>query len=166
MKIGSSLICLFFIFLLSSCHKEETKVPVTPTLGTFKQLAPENGSPQVSVLPEFSWETSTNTLSYELTVSVNSNYTNPVIDVKGLTSASYTSTTPLLPFEKYYWKVMALSAKDSTLADNAGIYFTTSATVTANYYVSPTGTDAPGNGGTNNPCADNRDDLPWCWNFY
>ncbi|MFN7117841.1 MAG: PA14 domain-containing protein [Saprospiraceae bacterium] len=124
---------------------------VPPPPGAFTQTAPANNATEVSRSPQFTWAAASNASTYSLIVSTNSNYSSPVINVTGLTGTSYTHSTNLAGSTQYYWKVTAVNSSGSTVATNAGIAFTTKATVGTYYYVSPTGVDAPSNGTAANP---------------
>lgn len=96
-----------------------------PAPGSFTQSLPTSGSTNVSVTPQFTWGASSNASSYTLVASDNTAYTNPVINVSGLTSTNYTPTSLLTNNKTYYWKVTALNGTGATNASNAGLSFTT-----------------------------------------
>ncbi|HEX3046488.1 MAG TPA: carbohydrate binding domain-containing protein [Bacillota bacterium] len=100
--------------------------PPNPNLpGAFSQTAPASGATGVSSNPTFTWGAAARATSYSLVVSTNSNYSNPVINVSGLTSTSYPSGVTLAGNTTYYWKVTAINSYGSTDASNASIAFTT-----------------------------------------
>lgn len=124
---------------------------VPPPPGAFTQTAPASGATNVNRFPQFTWASATNTATYSLVVATNSAFTSPVINVSGLTSTNYTHSTSLAGSTQYYWKVTAFNSSGSTVATNAGIAFTTTATIGTYYYVATTGVDAPDNGTISNP---------------
>ncbi len=93
--------------------------------GSFTQSAPASGATSVNVTPSFTWGTATNAATYTLVVADNTSYSNPVINVSGLTSTSYTPSSVLTNNKTYYWKVTAVNSTGSTNASNSGIAFTT-----------------------------------------
>jgi len=103
-----------------------TKAPV-PLPGAFTQTAPASAATGVSSTPTFSWASSTAAATYSLIVSTSSTYTSPIINQTGLTSTSYTPSSPLGSTTTYYWKVTAVNETGSTVSTNAGISFTTQA---------------------------------------
>lgn len=126
-----------------------TAVPPVP--GTFNQTAPANGATGVSRTPMFTWGGSSNAASYSLVVSTNSSFTNPIINVSGLTGTSYSHSSSLTGSTLYYWRVTAVNTSGNRIATNAGISFTTGATTGTTYYVSTTGVDSPGRGSASLP---------------
>jgi hypothetical protein len=122
-----------------------------PAPGAFNQTAPVSGATAVSRTPLFTWAASTNAASYAIVVSTNSSFTSPAINVSGITSTSYSHSSSLAGSTLYYWRVTATNASGNTIATNSGISFTTSATTGTYYYVSTTGVDAVGRGGSSNP---------------
>lgn len=71
-------------------------------------VSPTSGQTDVGVfLPlRLDWSDLSGAVSYHLQVSVNSDFSSPVIDTT--TSNSYYETEDLLPGTKYYWRVRAL----------------------------------------------------------
>jgi PA14 domain/Secretion system C-terminal sorting domain/Right handed beta helix region len=131
-----------------------TRTPPPPPLpGAFTQNSPSNNSTGVSLTPSFTWNTATSAATYSLLVSTSSTFANPVINVTGLTNASYSPTTALAGNTTFYWKVTAVNVSGSTVATNAGISFVTAVAPVpgATYYVSPSGLDAPGRGSSTAP---------------
>ncbi|MHA4806887.1 chitobiase/beta-hexosaminidase C-terminal domain-containing protein [Flavitalea flava] len=119
---------------------------IPPAPGAFTQTTPAAGATGVNTYPAFTWASSSNAVSYALVVSTSSSFTSPLINVTGLTSTSYSPSTPLTVSTTYYWKVTASNGTGTTIATNSGISFNTSATSGTTYYVSPAGTDVTGNG--------------------
>lgn len=90
--------------------------PTTPgPPGSFNLLTPTNGATNVArTSTAFDWQNSDQASTYTIVVSVNSDFSSPIINVSGLTSSNYTSTVQLGSKTKYYWKVTAINAYGST----------------------------------------------------
>ena len=84
-----------------------------PPPGVPNLLSPTNGSAGVSTSPTFTWEAATNTTTYSLRVSTNSNLSSPVISVDNLTGLSYTGSG-LSVGPTYYWGVHAFNSYGDT----------------------------------------------------
>ncbi|MGF1637001.1 MAG: chitobiase/beta-hexosaminidase C-terminal domain-containing protein [Cyclobacteriaceae bacterium] len=124
---------------------------VPPIPGTFTQTSPAGAATGVSTFPTFTWASASNAASYALVVSTNSSFTNPIINVSGLTALSYSSGTPLAVNTQYFWRVTATNATGSRIATNAGIAFTTASSSGTTYYVTLGGNNNTGNGTSGNP---------------
>lgn len=124
---------------------------VPPAPGAFTQTAPASAATSVSRNVSFTWAAASNASTYTLVVSTNSAYTSPIINASGLTATNYSHGSPLAGSTLYYWKVTAVNSTGSTIASNAGISFTTSATTGTYYYVATSGVDAVGRGSQANP---------------
>lgn len=72
-------------------------------------IQPLNKTTETSLTPEFEWPALGEALEYHLQVSVNSDYSDPVIDETGLTETSYLvpSASPLQKNTTYYWRFKA-----------------------------------------------------------
>jgi hypothetical protein len=143
----------FAIFILISC-KEDVQSPSTEN---FAQIKPLSGEIGVAIKLEFDWEKSKNAESYQIVVSENSDFSNPVIEKSGILTTYYQSELELASNTKYFWKVIAENKSSKTEATNAGISFRTLVTpakpspgVSA-YYVSTSGTNKAGNGSKDKP---------------
>ncbi|MEM1214177.1 MAG: PA14 domain-containing protein [Bacteroidota bacterium] len=101
----------------------------TPLPGpeAFSQSSPSGGANGVSRTPNFQWTASNLATSYNLTVSANSNMSNPVITANDLDGTSFTPTTLLQTSTTYYWTVTAVNEGGTLDATNAGASFTTEA---------------------------------------
>lgn len=68
---------------------------------------PVNYSRLLNPTPTFVWQTVTDTsgVSYGLVVSEFTDLSSPVINVNGLTTSSYSATTPIAGNKTYYWQV-------------------------------------------------------------
>lgn len=97
-----------------------------PNPSSFAQKSPTAGATGVITKPKFVWDSADNAAYYSIVVSKHSDFSDPVIDVKGIQSADYTSPTKLAPGTTYYWRVTAANTTDDTSATNAGESFTTS----------------------------------------
>lgn len=88
------------------------KFVFTPNTGTLLEppvlVNPENGSIDVSVNPQLSWEAVVDADEYQIQVSANSNFTNIVVDDNS-TSLSYNVTYDLEYLTQYWWRVKALN---------------------------------------------------------
>ncbi len=99
-----------------------------PAPGTFAQTSPAAGATGVAQSATFGWGAASNAASYSLIVSTNSSFTNPVVNQSGITATSYTVPASLALATTYYWRVTAVNATGTTVATNAGLSFTTTAT--------------------------------------
>lgn len=136
---------------------------VTPDApGSFTQNAPASGATGVALKPNFVWGASAGAVTYNLVVSVNSNYSSPAINLTGISGTSYQPAVNLAGSTNYYWRVTAVNSVGTQIATNAGISFTTAAAPTptptptpppgaTNYYVSLGGSNTTGNGSSANP---------------
>ncbi len=80
--------------------------------GFFAQVSPDDGE-AVGGTQTYTWQEAVGADSYTLTVSENSDLTNPVIFKEGITGTSYVSDTQLETGKKYYWSVTAYNAAGS-----------------------------------------------------
>jgi hypothetical protein len=85
--------------------------------------APADGATGVSRTPTFTWTPGTGSGTYHLQVATDSGFTNIVIDVAGLTAATYTAETELNTSTTYYWRVTTENACGN--ATSATFAFTT-----------------------------------------
>ena len=76
--------------------------------GYFALTSPGWGS-VVPVTPTLTWAASPGATSYTLILSPHDNLNDPLIIVKGLTSTTYTVTSPLEGGREYYWTVIAVN---------------------------------------------------------
>ena len=151
-------IIVFFLFCIAffqvSCKSDEIAVALT---GDFLQTSPEASETGVSPLATFKWAAAPNAESYHLVVSVNVDFTAPVIDFSNITETQFTLTTGLVSNTRYFWIVTAENKSGSKTASNAGIFFRIKAetpeptAIGSCYYVSPDGDDNPGRGTKANP---------------
>jgi hypothetical protein len=77
-------------------------IPLPPVLS----LPPDNAT-NVSVTPTFEWNPSAGAATYHIQVSTDVSFTNPTINVSGLTSTQYVASPPLANGTLYYWRVRA-----------------------------------------------------------
>jgi hypothetical protein len=99
--------------------------PVVTAPGSFTLLTPASGAGGVTVLPTFSWQSSSGATLYRLEVALDPTFVNTVLDLEGLTSTSVTPTTSLIPLTTYYWRVTATNSGGSTVASPAPLSFIT-----------------------------------------
>jgi hypothetical protein len=83
-------------------------------LGTPTALTPTNGSTNLGLEPEFTWNSLSGAVGYRLQISKNNNFTSLERDISGSTT-NQTLTANLEPSTKYYWRLKAWdSDKDSS----------------------------------------------------
>lgn len=73
--------------------------------GNTTLSSPANNATNVSTQPTLMWTAASNALTYQLQVSRRPDFNSLVLNISGLTTTSYTLTTPLLGFSEYYWRV-------------------------------------------------------------
>jgi hypothetical protein len=108
------------------------------TPAPFTMASPLNATPNVSVTPTFTWNTSVGAATYTLQVATDLAFTSLVINQTGLTMTSFVVTTPLNNSTPYFWQVMAVST-NSTTATGAPWTFTTAANNTVTLLSPPSG---------------------------
>jgi len=74
---------------------------------------PENGSEKLPVDTTLQWLAAPRAVSYDLQVSLNSNFTNKIVDETGLTELSY-PLNDLMYDQTYYWRVRAQNDSGKT----------------------------------------------------
>ncbi len=77
--------------------------PGVPTL-----ISPANGATGVANPPTFQWSAVTGAMSYQLQVSLVSDFSSTIVDQNGITSTSYTPSA--LSNNTYYWRLRASNA--------------------------------------------------------
>lgn len=93
--------------------------PAAPTLSQ-----PANRSAGESTTPTFSWSSASGATSYTLEVATTSTFgSSNVISQTGLTTTSFTPTTPLQVGTVYFWRVSAVNSGGSAVASNAPFEF-------------------------------------------
>jgi subtilisin-like proprotein convertase family protein len=90
-----------------------------PTLST-----PSNNATAISLTPAFAWASLASASTYQIQVAATSGFTSPIVDLNGLTSASYTTVTALNPNNTYFWRVRGANPC-TTGAWSAAFQFTT-----------------------------------------
>ncbi len=90
----------------------DTTAPTAPTLAS-----PTNGQTLINAIPSFTWTASTDssTITYELLIDNNADFSSPEISQTGLTSTSFTPSS--ISAGTFNWKVRAKDA-----AGNLGAY--------------------------------------------
>lgn len=160
--ISSLFFCFIFLVTVSASCDKETVEPVlnvepVPEAGSFTQTTPSDDESGVPIKPVFEWKKSTDASSYSILVSTKNDFTNPIVDVKNVTTTTYTSEISLAAGTRYFWRVIATNTTGEKTATNAGITFRTMATAPlpspgiSKYYVSPSGEDNPDKGTLANP---------------
>jgi uncharacterized protein YjdB len=120
----------------------------------FGPHLPTLNAPSESVTPVLSWSRAYNATSYRVVVSKQSDMSNPVVNVSGITNLRvshfgpdtqgyYQLTSPLEFDTKYYWTVFAVNANGERPMNGPDRYFTTKA---AGNQPSTFNLIAPGNG--------------------
>ncbi len=79
----------------------------TTILAPPELLSPETSVNEVPLEPVFQWSTVAGADSYELLVSADASFANPLIAKVGVTAATWQSDISLDPDATYYWKVKA-----------------------------------------------------------
>ena len=92
-----------FCETLSFTTGETSEVPDIPVLAN-----PEDYAVNIGLEPEFSWTASALASSYRIQIATEPYFSNPVQDVAGLTSTTFTSPE-LQPNQVYYWRVAAVN---------------------------------------------------------
>jgi subtilisin-like proprotein convertase family protein len=92
----------------------------TPTLST-----PANNATNISTSPILTWAGASNALTYQLQISRRSDFNSMVIDISGLTTTTYTLTTPLLGYSEYFWRVRAINSCGTGAWSNPSFKFET-----------------------------------------
>jgi hypothetical protein len=82
--------------------------------GSFLLSDPANSSTGVSTMKDFKWTSSSGAMNYRLTVSTNSRFNNPIIDMDVGNVTHFQWTGDLSYNTKYYWKVVASNKSVST----------------------------------------------------
>jgi len=70
-------------------------------------VTPENGATGIVVRPVFNWSESQNATSYQLQLSLESDFSTMVTDSSGITGTAYAAETDLESITDYYWRVRA-----------------------------------------------------------
>lgn len=91
-----------------------TDNPPTSNVQPPTLLSPPDNSADVEIPVTLSWSNVTGAQYYALQVDTNSNFKSPIVDVKSLTTTSYT-LSQLYPSIKYYWRVATI--KDQQMSN-------------------------------------------------
>lgn len=86
----------------------DSSLPAQVTL-----LSPANGSTDIDLLPEFSWEAATGAETYEIQISPASDFSSLVETQTGLASTLYQMVNSLNGLTTYYWRVRAANTSGS-----------------------------------------------------
>ncbi|MFH0990824.1 MAG: fibronectin type III domain-containing protein [bacterium] len=70
-------------------------------------VAPSDGATGQSITPTLAWTVSPRALTYTIQYSTSANFSDNLVEIKGVTKATH-SLSELLPLTKYYWRVNAL----------------------------------------------------------
>ncbi|MFH1228674.1 MAG: DUF2341 domain-containing protein [Planctomycetota bacterium] len=103
--------------------KTKYNAPSVPVL-----VCPANASDAVGLSPILTWQSATNTISYNIQVSATPDFTSLLCDVSGITATSLAITQTLDYYTAYYWRVKAINP-DETSAWSTVFSFTTIVTV-------------------------------------
>ncbi len=113
MKLFSVIALSLFLW-----GKAQAAVPAVPVL-----VSPSTDAMLQPISFTASWGASAGATSYQLQISVNKNFTNPIIDLSGITDL-YKAVGPLLNGTVYHWRVLARNA-DGASAFTLSRTFTT-----------------------------------------
>ncbi len=102
----------------------------TTTLGSaaLELMSPKAGADDVPLAPVFQWSAVSGAESYEMVVSTDNRFDNPVIHRWGalaLPTTAWRSDTELEYGETYFWKVRGLSSNSSSAWSAVGAFTTT-----------------------------------------
>ncbi|MEN1784458.1 MAG: Ig-like domain-containing protein [Bacteroidota bacterium] len=97
-----------------------------PKPEAFSLTAPSNSAVDVSRFPTLEWSASNLATNYEVTVSTNSNLSNPIIS-EVVPNNAYTIGASLQTSTTYYWAVTAFNEGGTLDANNNSYSFTTEA---------------------------------------
>ena len=70
---------------------------------------PENEARRISLQPELRWDSLALAQTYDLTLSPNEDFSDPVVEETGLTDTSYTVSSELDLSTDYFWRVRAMN---------------------------------------------------------
>ncbi len=127
-------------------------------------VSPANNAVNVSQLPTFTWQPTTQANSYNIQVALDPYFNNIVASASGLTGTSYTPSASLMSSTHYYWRVWAVNAcgngaysaiyQFTTLLapGDCGSGFTPNVVLNENFEAGPNGW-AQGSGGSGNTWA-------------
>ncbi len=76
-----------------------------PTVATL--ITPTNGAIEVSVTPVYTWGNATQASGYDFELATDAGFNNIIVSASGLTDATFSSGTPLIPANVYFWRVRA-----------------------------------------------------------
>jgi len=97
----------------------------TLAVGTLSLTSPANNATNIAPFPSLTWTAATNAITYQLQVSRRPDFNSLVLNISGLTTTSYTFTTPLLGYSEYYWRVRAANACGDGAWSNPSFKFET-----------------------------------------
>lgn len=87
-----------------------TTIIETPNLNS-----PANSSINISVVPTLTWNSVTGAVTYDLEIAQDAGFTTGLQTFPGLTSTSFTFTSPLMNSTLYYWHVRASDGTNNTV---------------------------------------------------
>ena len=125
------------IFLLAiifySCESNDSNVVNnTPVSNVPQLLSPENNSTISTLQPSFDWVDYPGATNYNLQVSLNSAFTNLILDTSGLIVSSYSAPANFLnDSNSYYWRVRVINTIDSTQWSNTFSFATSVESINA-----------------------------------
>ena len=98
-----------------------------PAPEAFALSTPANNATGISRVPTFTWSGSNLATAYKLIVSTNADLSNPVIDERSLTAATFTpaATASFPTSATFYWAVTAVNEGGTLAASNNTFSFTT-----------------------------------------
>src|SRR6185503_18498076 len=91
----------------------------------FQLTTPSSGAGDVELNPTYAWTKSAHANSYTLEVATDPAFNALVVNEPGLISTSRSPVVTLAPSTIYYWRVLAVNATGTRLAQNAPRSFMT-----------------------------------------
>ncbi len=101
----------YFIGAMTGNNTNFDQTPITICLSLSKSalLSPKNRGTTIPSTPTLDWSDVTGASSYTVQVATDSNFTNIVTSMSGLTASQWTVTPALAGNTKYFWRVMAVN---------------------------------------------------------
>ena len=99
-----------------------TNIPTVPPVPTL--LSPADSAINIAVLPTLSWNSSLGATKYTILLSTSATFADTAKIVTNVTTTIYSFTDALQKGTKYYWKVKAYNASDSSAFSTARMFTT------------------------------------------
>lgn len=119
-KIIFVFIILSAGFVFYSCESNDSPVTNNTPVSTVPiLLSPANNSTISNLSPAFDWSDLNFVTNYQLQVSDNSSFSNPILNISGLSSSQYTPSGNILnDSTTYFWRARGTSSTDTTAWSN------------------------------------------------